>query len=73
MTFDPDVAALIESRRRERHVGLSEAVNELLREAAKSREPARPFVQKTFCVEYGIDVRNVGQVLDELDREDAAG
>ena len=67
VTFDPDVAALVEQRRRERHVGLSEAVNGLLREAARVREPVRPFVQRTHALGLEVDVRNVARALEEVE------
>lgn len=63
-----DVAAAVENLRRERGVGLSDAVNDLVREGLKASRPAaRPFRQKTHDLGAGIDVSNVGETLETLD------
>ncbi|MGH9296066.1 MAG: ribbon-helix-helix protein, CopG family, partial [Acidimicrobiales bacterium] len=45
--FDEDTAKAIEGLRRERGIGVSEAVNELVRRGLVPREDVRPFHQRT--------------------------
>jgi hypothetical protein len=72
ITLADDVAASLERVRRERGVGLSEAVNELIRaglvdngERAKAEFP-------THDMGIEIDVRNVGEAIEAIERHDAA-
>jgi hypothetical protein len=67
VNFDEDVMAAIERRRRERAVGLSEAVNELVRAGLTKSKPAGPFEQQTHDLGEGIDVSNIGEALETLD------
>ena len=63
-----DVAAAVEGRRRERSIGLSEAINELVREALASRKPGgSSFVQATHDMGAGIDVTNVAEAIETLE------
>jgi metal-responsive CopG/Arc/MetJ family transcriptional regulator len=48
VTLAEDVVAAVERVRRERLVGVSEAVNELVREELISDRHDEPFVQKTY-------------------------
>jgi Arc/MetJ family transcription regulator len=65
--LDDDVAAAVEQVRRERDVGLSEAVNQLVRRGLR-RQPARqPFLQRTAELGRMIDVSNVAEALEQLD------
>lgn len=67
ITFDADTAAAIQELRRERGVGVSAAVNELIRRAA-ARGPERArFVQETSAGGALIDVTNIGEVLEYLE------
>jgi hypothetical protein len=68
VTLEPDVAAALERMRRERGLGLSEAVNELVRRGLvnEKRRP-RPFKQKTYPLGAKLDLTNIGRVLEELD------
>jgi uncharacterized membrane protein YgcG len=68
-----DVAAAVEKARRERGIGLSEAVNDLVRAGLLPREPRPPFRQKTYDMGLKMDISNVGEVLDLLDEEDNWG
>ena len=69
--LDPEVAAAAERLRRERHIGLGEAVNELARAGlARERKPT-PFRQRTASVGLKIDVTDVADTLDLLDHHDA--
>jgi metal-responsive CopG/Arc/MetJ family transcriptional regulator len=67
ITLDPDVAAAVDRLRRERGIGLSEAVNELIRRALTSRRPRRAFRQRTARIGLRIDVTNVAEALEQLD------
>lgn len=67
VTFDDDVAAAIERLRRERHIGVSAAVNELVRRGlSRSTTPSR-FVQRTSSGHARLDITNVAEVLELLD------
>jgi hypothetical protein len=66
--LDDDVAAAAEQLRRERHVGLSEAVNTLARAGLRTQHPGRPrFVQRTTRLGLRVDVSNVAEALELLD------
>jgi ribbon-helix-helix CopG family protein len=71
ITLADDVAAGIEKLRRERDLGLSEAVNDLVR-AGLTREQSRSsFHQRTYDMGLKIDVANIGEVVELLEAEDA--
>ncbi|CAN5208975.1 ribbon-helix-helix protein, CopG family [soil metagenome] len=68
VTLEADVAAAVESLRRERHVGVSAAINELIRSGLGRASPGRtPFEQRTSSMGALIDVANVADVLELLD------
>ena len=67
ITFDDDVAAAVERLRRERGVGVSAAVNELVRQALSRPQQRRNFVQQTSSGHARIDVTNVADALELLD------
>lgn len=70
--LDPDVAAAAEQLRRERHIGLGEAVNELARAGlAQPTEQPKSFVQRTAKTGLKVDVTNVADTLELLDQFDA--
>ena len=69
VTLAPDVVSEIERLRRERGVGLSEALNELARRGMAQADMARPFVQATQAMGMKVDVANIGDVLDLLDAD----
>jgi len=63
-----DVAAALEKVRRERSIGISEAVNELVRAGLASEEtPRRQFRQQSRDLGEGIGFDNVGEALEMLD------
>jgi hypothetical protein len=63
-----DVAAGLEKLRRERGLGLSEAVNDLVRAGLVAEKPAhREFRQKSHDLGSGIDFSNVGEAIETLD------
>lgn len=68
--LDPEVAAAAEKLRRERHIGLGEAVNLLARAGLSSRVEPTPFHQRTANVGLAVDVHNVADVLELLDEDD---
>ena len=72
LRLDPEVAAAAERLRRERRIGLGEAVNELARAglARANERPAR-FQQRTTSVGLRVDVTNVVDALDLLNGYDA--
>lgn len=65
--LDDDVAAAVERLSRERSIGFSEAVNELIRGALGEPGPRAIFVQRSQAMGLRIDVSNVAQALEELD------
>ncbi|MBV9804759.1 MAG: hypothetical protein JO130_16275 [Solirubrobacterales bacterium] len=68
LTLADDVAAAVERLRRERSIGMSEAVNELVRAGlAIQRKPAAPFQQKSHDLGRGLDFDNVADALETLD------
>jgi len=68
--FDSDTAKAVERLRRERGIGVSEAVNELIRRGLLLREPRRPFKQRTGKLGLAIDVSNVADALEALEGAD---
>jgi metal-responsive CopG/Arc/MetJ family transcriptional regulator len=71
VTLADDVAAELERLRRERSIGVSEALNELARAGmAHKREPRRPFVQRTHEIGLGVDVTNVAEALEQIEGPD---
>ena len=67
ITFDDDTAAAVEQLRRERGVGISAAVNELVRRGAVRSERPAVFVQRTSAGHARIDLTDVSEVLETLD------
>jgi hypothetical protein len=70
LRLDDDVLAAAERLRQERHIGLSEAVNQLARAGMRRRGQPRPFRQRTQELGLRIDVSNVAEALDLLDELD---
>ncbi len=65
VTFDDDVAAAIRELRRARSIGLSQAVNELIRSGLGIRRPKRArFRQHTYPLGLLIDVTDVADALE---------
>lgn len=67
VTLADDVAAEVVRIRRERGVGLSEALNELARRGMASRPPRTHYVHRTARLGLRLDVSNVAEALDVLD------
>jgi hypothetical protein len=71
LSLDEDVAAAVQRVREERHLGLSDAVNELIR--AGLTAPARrvTFRQRTSNLGLRADVSSVADALEHLDGPEA--
>lgn len=63
----PDAAKAVERLRREQGLGLSEAVNQLIREGLAAQPSRAPFVQRTQKLGIAVDVSNVADALDLLE------
>jgi hypothetical protein len=62
--LDDDVAAAVDGLRRDRGLGLSEALNELVRAGLQAPVPRARFQQRTADLGVGVDVRNVAETLE---------
>lgn len=71
INLDDDVAAAVDRLRREQGLGLSAAVNALVR-AGLHAEPSRrgPFQQRTADLGLRIDVSDVAEALDRIEGAD---
>jgi folylpolyglutamate synthase/dihydropteroate synthase len=67
IALDPDVAAAVDRLRKDRSIGLSEAVNELIRRGLRPVRTARRFQQRSQSIDLRIDVSNVAEALEQLD------
>lgn len=67
VTIDDDVAAAVARLRRERGIGLSEALNELARSGMAVRPGRKRFKQRTASLGLRIDVSNIAEALEVLD------
>jgi len=68
VVFEPDTAAAVDALRREHGVGVSEAVNELIRRGLLARVPAEAqFEQRTYPLGLRIDVSNVADAIEILE------
>lgn len=70
VTLDDDVAAAIDRIRRERSIGLSDAVNELIRAGLLVKQPRRTFRQRSRAIGLRVDVTNVAEALELLEGPD---
>jgi hypothetical protein len=65
ITLDDDVASGVEQLRRERGLGLSEALNEIARAGlVRSHSSSHPVRLATRSMRLRIDVSNVAEALD---------
>ena len=62
-----DVAAGVDKLRRERDVGLSEAVNDLVRAGLTAERSAHAFRQESHDLGAGVDFSNIGETIETLD------
>lgn len=74
-TYTPaaDVEAAITKAREERGLGMSEAIDYLVRQGLVApREKQKRFKQKTYDLGFLVDISNTGEVIGMLDDEDWA-
>ncbi len=70
--LDDDVLAAADRLRRERHIGLGEAINELARAGLRERPVSgQAFQQRTADLGVQVDISNVAEVLELLDEFDS--
>jgi hypothetical protein len=67
ITLSDDVASAVEKLRGEQSIGLSEAVNDLVRAGLATRRVGPPFRQETHDLGRGIDFSNVADAIETLD------
>lgn len=67
VTLDDDVAAAVERVRKERSLGLSEAINELVRVGLATKPARSRFRQHSSPLGLRIDVSNVAEALELLE------
>jgi hypothetical protein len=65
--FDVDTARAIEDLRRSHRLGMSEAVNVLIRRGLVAQPARPPFRQRTAPLGVSVDVSNVADTLEVLD------
>lgn len=70
VTLEKDVAAAVERVRREGGLGLSEAVNDLIRKGLLYQRPRKRFVQKSQPMGALIDLTDVGGTIEYLEGRD---
>lgn len=67
LSLDDDVVAALQRLREERGLGLSEAVNELVRAGLNVPRQRKTYHHETAELGLRVDVSNVANALDELD------
>jgi len=67
VTLDADVSVAVDRLRRQRGMGLSEALNHLAREGMSVGPRRSKFRQRSALVGLRIDVTNVAEALEILD------
>lgn len=67
VNLDEDVAVAVERLRKERGVGVSEAVNQLARAGMRQKPRRTAFRQRTASIGLKVDVANVADALERLD------
>jgi hypothetical protein len=71
VTLADDVAAAVDRLRKERGLGLSEALNELARAGLGQRRKKKRFLQQSDPVGLNIDVTDVADALGLLEGDSA--
>lgn len=72
VTLADDVAAAVQGLRREEGIGMSEAVNRLVRDGLARPVEVPSYMHESFDMGMKIDVTNIGEVLGILDEFDLA-
>jgi len=65
--LDDDVAAAVERLSRERSIGFSAAVNELIRGRLAGWAAGAAFEQRSHALGLRLDVSNIADALEQLD------
>jgi len=71
VVFDDDTAQAVQQLRQERGLGVSQAVNELIRRGLLPRPDSGPFRQRTRALGLRVDVSNTAVTLENLEGADA--
>lgn len=67
ISLDDDVAAYVERLRREQGIGLSAAVNQVVRRGLVARSESAHYRPRVANLGLKLDVTDVAQVLEHLD------
>jgi len=67
VTLADDVAAAVERLRRDRGLGLSEALNELVRSGLRHRPASKRFRQRTQSLGLQVDVTDIADAIELLE------
>ena len=67
LTLDDDVAAEVDRLRREEGIGISAAVNRLIRNGLSRPTASEPFRNESHDMGLKVDITHIGAVLDLLD------
>jgi hypothetical protein len=67
VNLEDDVTMAIEQLRREQGLGVSEALNRLVRAGLRQKPRRAPFRQRTASIGLKVDVTNVAEGLEQLD------
>lgn len=67
INLDPDVAAAVDRLRRQKGLGVSEALNRLARAGLAKPERRTRFKQRTADLGAMLDVSNIAEVLDLIE------
>ena len=70
LTLQEDVAAAVEQLRRSEGIGVSEAVNRLVREGLAKPKNLPLYEHNSYDMGQKLDVTNVGDVIGLLDETD---
>lgn len=65
--LDDDVLAAVTEIRKKTELGISEVVNQLIRQGLSTKGKQPPFVQRTHPLGLRLDVRDVADALDILE------
>ncbi len=67
VTLDDDVVALIQRVRAEHQVGVSRAVNELIRAGASTRTGRTRYEHRSVPLKLSVDVTEIGAALSQIE------
>ena len=67
VALDDDVAAAVGRLRRERGIGVSEAINQLARAGLSRKRSRQRFRQRSVPLNLRVEVTNVAEALEQLD------